>query len=200
MAISSSEFQRQTILSDKTDRIRASFLNIRSHSFLFHLLISVSHAQLHGSKVPLFFTTPFGRPSASLEFLHSLFKRSVQDTTPEGVLSSCWCHERSDQPRSSQEYMACCGCHEILIHRCITVLFLAIFFDLSSTVFEIALFLCFFVRRLSSIVVDPSFKIEELYSKMAIFVEYLKELNSKSNLSLLMELIERSVLITYSYS
>ena len=53
-----------------------------------------------------------------------------------------------------------------------TVLFLAIFFDLSSTAFEIALFLCFFVQRLSSIVVDSSFKIEELYSKMAIFVEY----------------------------
>ena len=56
-------------------------------------------------------TTPFGRPSASLEFRHSLAPPlsvcyisicSVQDTTPEGVLSLCWCHDRSDQSRSSQ--------------------------------------------------------------------------------------------------
>ena len=39
----------------------------------------------------------------------------VQDTTPEAVSSKCWCHERSKQSRSSQGYMAWCGCHESLI-------------------------------------------------------------------------------------
>ena len=45
-------------------------------------------------------TAPFGRPSASLEFFHSLIlphyhsaslPAAVQNTTPEGVLSSCGC-------------------------------------------------------------------------------------------------------------
>ena len=55
-----------------------------------HLFISVSHAQLHSS---IGSTAPVGRPSASLEFLHSLSfsTRSVQDTIPESVLSSCGC-------------------------------------------------------------------------------------------------------------
>ena len=41
----SSEFQRQTILSEKTDSIRASVLNIWSHSFPFFVCSPVSHAQ-----------------------------------------------------------------------------------------------------------------------------------------------------------
>ena len=67
-------------------------------------------------------TTLFGRPSASLEFRHSLVPYlfaywisvylSVQDTTPEGILSQCWCNEKSDQSRSSQGYIAQYGCHE----------------------------------------------------------------------------------------
>ena len=62
-----------------------------------HLLICLpcSVAQFH--LVPLDFTAPFGRPSGrrlrppSNFFVHSLFARSVQDTTPEYVLSLCWC-------------------------------------------------------------------------------------------------------------
>ena len=42
----------------------------------------------------------------------------VQNTIPEGVLSQCWCRGRNDQSRSSQRYMAWCGCHEILIALC----------------------------------------------------------------------------------
>ena len=50
---------------------------------------------------------------------------AVQNTIPKGGLSQCWCHERSDQSRSSQGYMAWCGCHDILIGRYIAVLFLS---------------------------------------------------------------------------
>ena len=80
-----------------------------------HLCLSSSVAQFQSST------------STSLEFLHplSLSTCFVQDTTPAGVLSSCGCHEKSDQSRSSQGYMAWCGCHDILIQRGITVLFLA---------------------------------------------------------------------------
>ena len=79
-----------------------------------HLCLSCSVAKFH--LVPL-------RPLVGLRppsnfFIHSLSTRSVQDTTPEGVLSSCGCHERSEQSRSSQGYIACCGCHEILIPLC----------------------------------------------------------------------------------
>ena len=93
MAISSSDFQRQIILSQKTDRIRDSVLSIWAHSFLFCLLTCLSCSVPEFHLVPHGFTAPFGRPSAFLEFLHSLslFTRSVQETTPEGVLSSCWC-------------------------------------------------------------------------------------------------------------
>ena len=49
-----------------------------------HIFISVSHAQLHSSKVPLVY------PRISL-FTLSLSTRYVQDTTPEGALSSCGC-------------------------------------------------------------------------------------------------------------
>ena len=101
----------------KNDLIQASVLSICSGSFRFYLLISSSLSLMLSSKVPVGFTVPFGRPSASLEFLYSLSlsTRSVQDTVPEGVLSLCWCHERSEQSRSSQGYRACCGCYEILI-------------------------------------------------------------------------------------
>ena len=47
---------------------------------------------------------------------------TVENTTPEGVLSQCGCHETSDQSHSSQRYMAWCGCHEILIPCSATVL------------------------------------------------------------------------------
>ena len=65
----------------------------------YSLLISSSLSLLLSYMVPKFylvphdFTAPFGRPSASLEFLHSLSlsTRSVQNTIPEGVLSSCGC-------------------------------------------------------------------------------------------------------------
>ena len=46
------------------------------------------------------FILPFRLTTATVS--HSA---AVQDTTPEGVLSLCWCHERSEQSRSSQGYM-----------------------------------------------------------------------------------------------
>ena len=97
MAISSSEFQRQIIISQKTDRICASVLNICSHSFLFCLLISSSLSLMLSCTLSNFHlvridnTAPFGRPSAAFEFPQSLFTSSIQDTTPCGVLSSCGC-------------------------------------------------------------------------------------------------------------
>ena len=65
---------------------------------------------------------------------------------------------------------------------------------------SISLFLCCSVWRLNLVVVDSSFKIEEFHYRMAIFFSDLKELNSKTNLSLSIELIERSVLIIHSDS
>ena len=50
---------------------------------------------------------------------------SVQDTTPEGVLSSCGCSLTLTHTNYLNRYMAGCGCHEILIQRCFTVLFLS---------------------------------------------------------------------------
>ena len=84
MAIPSAQNARdKSFFLRKLTPSSASVLNIWSHYFLFCLLISVSHAQLHSSKVLL------GSTSASLEFLHSLSfsTRSVQDATPEGVIS-----------------------------------------------------------------------------------------------------------------
>ena len=64
-------------------------------------------------------------------------------------------------------------CHEILTPCYTTVLFLSIFFDFSSTTFEISLFLCSSVRRLILVVLDSSFKIEEFLHKMIIFFSEL---------------------------
>ena len=50
--------------------------------------------------------------------------------------------KRSDQSRSSQGHIAQCGCHEILIQRCIIVFFLSIFVDLPSSASESSPFLC----------------------------------------------------------
>ena len=89
-----------------------------SHYSLWMLNILSVHLSLAS-------TVPFGRPSASFEnsivlsFCLTITTASlsdpVQNTTPEYVLSLCWCHERSEQSHSSQGYMAWCGCHEILI-------------------------------------------------------------------------------------
>ena len=86
MSISWSEFQQQIILSHKTDRIRASVLNIWSHSFLLCLLISSSLSLMHSCTVPL------GSTAASLEFLHSLslYAFCLRHNS-KSVLSSCGC-------------------------------------------------------------------------------------------------------------
>ena len=55
----------------------------------------------------------------------------VEDTTPEGVLSSCWC-SLTLTLATSQGSMGWCGCHEILIPGSTTVLFLSNF-SLCST-------------------------------------------------------------------
>ena len=149
------ELNRIIILSLLTDLIECSVLSICDDSSVFCPIIYASLSLLHSS------TPPFGRPSASSDFLYSLTSShyaccislcSVQNTTPEDVLSlcccsltltlttsqgymvGCGCHESSDQSRSSQGYLAWCGCHEILIQRCITVLFL-----LNSSVYLIQL-------------------------------------------------------------
>ena len=92
-----------------SDLIECSVLSICDDSWLFCLFSSASVSLFHRT------SAPFGRPSASFEnsFIYCLSTRSVQDTTPCGVLSSGGCHERSEQSRNSQGYMAWCGCHEI---------------------------------------------------------------------------------------
>ena len=75
------------------------------------------------------FTTPFGWPLVSLEFLHSLIPPQYDwRLSPLMLVLShsvthnlnryigwCGCHKRSNQSHSSQGYIAWCGCHEILI-------------------------------------------------------------------------------------
>ena len=113
--------------------IDPSVVIICSDSWIFCLIICPSLSLFHSS------TAPFGRPSAFSivsSFSHSVSRyfsfilsfrltmpvvslpAAVQNTIPEGVLSKCWCHERSEQSRSSQGYMVWCGCHEILIPLC----------------------------------------------------------------------------------
>ena len=78
-------------------------------------------------------TAPSGRPSASLDFLHSLTPphyaccislRPVQDTTPEGVLTSNAGVLSHFDTHHLNRHMAQCGCHEILIPFFTTVQFL----------------------------------------------------------------------------
>ena len=115
------ELKSKVILSLLTELIESSVLIIYSDSWITlhgHLCIPVSSRQFHyalWSAFGLFerfhsLTLPHYTCCISLCF--------VQNTTPEGVLSSCRCHEMSDQSRSSQGYMAWCGCHEILIPLC----------------------------------------------------------------------------------
>ena len=88
------ELNRIIILYLLTELIERSVLSICDDSWVFCLFICASLSLFHRS------TARFGRPSGSPYFLHSLtlphyvFRislRSVQDTTPEGVLSSCGC-------------------------------------------------------------------------------------------------------------
>ena len=71
-------------------------------------------------------------------------------------------------------------CHEILIACYTTVLFLSNFFDLSSTAFEICLFLCFSVWKLTLVVLSLSFKIEKFLHQMAISCSDLSSWTEKS--------------------
>ena len=91
------------------DRIYCLVLIIHSDSWRFCLLIS--------PLVPLHPFTSLCLPYLSLRFF--------QDTTAEGVLSLCGC-SHSDT-HYLKRHMAGCGCHEILIESCITVLFLSNF-------------------------------------------------------------------------
>jgi hypothetical protein len=65
---------------------------------------------------------------------------AVQDTTPEGVLSSCGC-SHSDTHYLNR-HMVGYGCHEILSPRSLTFRFLLSFLRVLSTVSEFSLFLC----------------------------------------------------------
>ena len=59
-------------------------------------------------------------------------------------------------------------CHKMLISCCTSVLFSLNLFDFSSTTFGISLFICSSVWRLTLVVLDLSFKVEEYLHKMAI--------------------------------
>jgi hypothetical protein len=109
---SSSFFLPAAILQieEAVHKMVISFKNCRVNPQMHTcMIIYASLCLLHS------FTTPFDRPSASLESFHSprpphyysaSLHAAVQKTTPEGVLSQCWCHERSEQSRSSHGYMA----------------------------------------------------------------------------------------------
>ena len=74
-------------------------------------------------------------------------------------------------------------CHEMLISCCTIVLFSSSFFNLSSTAFEISLFLCFSVWHLNLVVLSSSFKVEEFLHKMAISLNSCR-IESKTHSSL----------------
>ena len=83
----------------------------------------------------------------------------------------------------TKKYILMCQrvwCHEILIPCDTTALFLSIFFDLSSTTFEVSLFLCSSVRILTLVVLSSSFKFEEFLHEMAISCSELKSWTAKS--------------------
>ena len=63
------------------------------------------------------------------------------------------------------------GYHAILIPCYITVDFLSIFFDFSSSAIEISLFLSTLVRRLNLVAVNLSLKIRKLFHEMAISLQ-----------------------------
>ena len=124
----SSESQKHTILSEKTDRIRASVLNIWSHSFHFvsaHLIISASHAQFQSSTwFHCALWSALGLPRIS-SFTLSLYAfcprhKSRRRSLFMRVLSHSDTHYLD-------RHMVECGCHEILTQRCITVPFLSDF-------------------------------------------------------------------------
>ena len=112
------EFLHKTAIFLKNGRVEQQnhpfFANCTNSAFSSHYLVQF----LNFLAGPLFLgsTVPFGRPSASVEnsFILSLCltitpasqSDPVQNTITEGVLSSCGCHERSDQSRSSQGYIA----------------------------------------------------------------------------------------------
>ena len=139
------------MLSLRMELTERSVLIIHSESRIFCVVISsiISLHPLVGLRPPFKITqlSYIGSHSLSsfLSFCLTMPAVSlpgpVAYTTPASVLSQCWCHNRSGQFRSSQGYIAQCGCHEILIQRCITVFFLSIFVDLSSTASESSPFL-----------------------------------------------------------
>ena len=165
------------------------------------MLFSSSLPLTLSCKAPKFHLVPL-RPLVGLRppshfFIYSLSLPVLSKTQLQKAFSSCGCHERSDQSRSSQGYMAWCGWHEILIQRCITVFFLSIFLDLSSTASESALFLCSKVdsRSFWSVVV-----LNERISQKRRSHGRIEESNRIIILSLPTELRERPVLIIYSDS
>ena len=125
------ELNRRLILSFQDDMICPSVVIICSGSWILYLIICASLSLLTSC------IAPFGRPSTSVEFLHSLIPPHYACCCPRHntlwrsllmlVLShsdphylnryivGCGCHERSNPCRSSQGYMTWCGCHEILI-------------------------------------------------------------------------------------
>ena len=125
MAISSAQNSRDKSFFLKkliTVRMRASVLNIWSNCILFCLLISSSLSLMHTSKTPVGFPAPFGRPSASLEFLYSL---SLYPFCPRhnswrrSLLMLVLSHSDTHHFNT---HMVGCGCHEILISCSVTVL------------------------------------------------------------------------------
>jgi hypothetical protein len=64
-----------------------------------------------------------------------------------------------------------------------TVLFLSIFFDFSSTKFEISLFLCSSIRSLTLVVLDSSIIVDELPQKMVISFSELNRCTEKPSFS-----------------
>ena len=131
------------------------------------------------SSVPLHPLVGLRSPSVSYSFSFILsfhltmptdsHSATVENTTPEGVLSQCWCHGRGDQSRSSQGYISRCGCHDILIPFPLT----ACSCRISLMCHQLLLnFLCSLVLTLTLFVIHSSWiTIDPFLHKMAIFIK-----------------------------
>ena len=87
MAIFLSEFQRQILLSEKTDLLQCLSSEFKITLFRFRcLLISSSLSLILSSKVPLTSTVPLGRPPSN-SFIHSLYAFCPRHNTRRRSLS-----------------------------------------------------------------------------------------------------------------
>ena len=120
------ELNRIIILPLLTDLIESSVLSICDDCWVFlcdHRCIPVSLPPFHCA---LWSAFVFARLCSCSHYAYRISLRSVKDTTPEGILSSCGC-SLTVTLTTLNMHMVGCGYHEILIQRSVTALFLTNF-------------------------------------------------------------------------